>query len=255
MRARAVAIAAILVVSARAAADDDADVAELAVPPFVPGEVALRAAVEAALPVGGGNAGDATSLALDAWYAVNSRFRVGLTTSHDARRELGAGRGLCLAVPGAGACDPRFGGLALDVQARLGDALLGRAALDTTRFDPTAVALELGIDLVHADGPWRFVVSPTLRLGVAHRELANGDAGALPAQIRRRLWPGGGVLGIVRAAVSLNALDDRPSLGAAAGAWIELGELTISARAGSEEIARTSAGHGVFGELALSWSR
>ena len=235
------AIALLVLAASTAAADPDP------VPPFVPERVTLRTALEVGVPIT--DTYQPTSLAIDGWYDVNERFRIGVTTSNDARRELGAGRGLCLA-----SCDPEFAGVAADAQVRLGPALIGRAAIDTARFSPTVAAVELGADLFHAEGRWSVRVSPTLRLGVARRDLDNGDTGAALAQIALRAWPSGGLLALARVGVTLGDVSATPSLGAAGGTWFELGKLTLSARFGAADFTGLHVSDTVFAELALAWS-
>ena len=222
---------AILVALAGSAAADD----------FVPERVPERVTVRAAGELGQ----DTQSLSLDGWYDVNARFRLGLTTSTDARHELGAGRGLCL-----NDCDTRFGGLAAETQIRVGSGLIGRAAIDTTRFAPTAAAIELGIDARYASGRYAALIAPVLRLGIARRDLANGDTAALFVQLSVRAWCNGGVLAIARGGLALDDLRGTPSFGAAGGVYVELGAFTITARFGVAEVSNDH----VFGELALGWS-
>ena len=223
----------VVLMTTSAAADPDP------VPPFVPERLALRGALEA---------GDTTSsLALDGWYDVNDRFRFGITTSHDARRQLGAGRGLCIA-----GCATRFSGLAAEAQVRLGPSLVGYAALDTVRFAPTEVALELGADLHWAQGRWSAVVSPSVRLGVARRDLDdNRDTGAVFGQLGPQLWSTGGVLALARLAGSLDHIATTPTIGAGGGAWLQLGPFTVSARAGSAHLVHRDS---LFAEIAIGWS-
>lgn len=204
---------------------------------FVPERVMARAAGEVGQ--------DAQSLSLDGWYDVNARFRLGLTTSTDARHELGAGRGLCL-----NDCDTRFGGLAAETQLRVGSGLTGRAAIDTSRFAPTAAAVELGIDAHYAGGRYAALIAPVLRLGIARRDLENGDTAALFVQLSVRAWCNGGVLAQARGGLALDELRGTPSFGAAGGAYLELGAFTITARFGVAEVSNDH----VFGELALGWS-
>jgi hypothetical protein len=217
----------ILVVLAGPAAADD----------FVPERISARVAGELGQ--------DTQSLSLDGWYDVNDRFRLGLTTSTDARHELGAGRGLCL-----NDCDTRFGGLAAESQIRVGSNLIGRAAIDTTRFAPTAAAIELGIDGRYASGRYAALIAPVLRLGIARRDLANGDTAALFVQLSVRAWCNGGVLAQARGGLALDDLRGTPSFGAAGGVYVELGAWTITARFGVAEVSNDH----VFGELALGWS-
>ncbi len=198
----------------------------------------LRAALEV---------GDSSSLALDGWYTVNDRFRLGLTMSHEARRDLGAGRGLCLDD-----CTTPFGGLAAEAQVQLAPTVVGRAALDSDRFAPTVVALELGADLHWAAGPWTAMVSPTIRLGVARRDLDdNRDTGALYAQLGPRIGPGG-IFALARLAGSLNHLEAEPTFGAGGGAWLAFGAFTLSARGGAAHLAQRDS---LFAEIAIAWSR
>lgn len=208
---------------------------------FWPGMVDLRIGAEY---------GDASSLVVDGWYNVNERFRLGVTTSHDARRELGAGRGLCIRNCTVGT----FAGAAADAEVRLSPTLVGRAALDATRFLPTAVAVELGFDAIHASGPWTAQVSPVLRLGIARRNLANADTAAMLGQFRARVWATGGGSLAARVAISLDAVRDTPSLGVALGVWQELERFTLSARFGAAEVARPSTTSAVFAEVAIAWS-
>jgi hypothetical protein len=199
----------------------------------------LRAALEV---------GDSTSLALDGWYPVNDRFRLGVTMSHDARRDLGAGRGLCLDD-----CTVRFGGLAAEAQVQLWPTLVGRAALDSDRFAPTVVALELGADVHWSSGRWAAMVSPTIRLGVARRDLDdNRDTGSIFAQAGPRLWPTGGVFAIARVAGSLNHLATEPTFGVGGGAWASFGAFTVSARGGAAHLDQRDS---LFAEIAFAWSR
>jgi len=237
-------VVAVLAWGARASAD-----------PFVAGTVTLRAAGEASAE------GTSTrSLALDGWLDINERFRIGLTSSTDARELLGAGRGLCVSE-----CRERYGGLALDTRVLLGPHLVGHAALDTTRFAPTTVALELGFDVHATAGPVTVLVGPTLRLGIARRDLqgaagaGGAESGALYAQVAVRAWSSGGVFAAARLAIDLEDPSSTPSVGAAGGVFVEVLPVTISARFGAAELATSTAAGGasdhVFGELAVSWSR
>jgi len=221
----------ILIALAGSAAADD----------FVPGRVTARVAGELGQ--------DTQSLSADGWYDVNDRFRLGLTTSPDARHELGAGRGLCL-----NDCDTRFGGLAAETQIRVGSNLIGRAAIDTTRFAPTAAAIELGIDARYASGRYAALIAPVLRLGIARRDLANDDTAALFVQLSVRAWCNGGVLAIARGGLALDDLRGTPSFGAAGGVYVELGAFTITARFGAAALEAGVSNDHVFGELALGWS-
>ncbi|HET9993497.1 MAG TPA: hypothetical protein VFQ65_33400 [Kofleriaceae bacterium] len=189
---------------------------------------------------------DTQALALDGYYDVNARFRLGLTMSSEARYELGAIRGLCLH-----ACSDPFGGLAADAEIRAGDHLLGRAAVDTTRFAPTAAAIELGFAAHYAYDRWDLLVAPVLRLGIARRDLANGDALSVFARVTARVWERGGVLAETRGAVDVDALRATPTLGAAGGVYVPLGAVTLTATFGSSNVAHTRS---LFGELALIWS-
>lgn len=210
----------------------------LASPAYADDFVAERIAVRMA----GELREDTQSLSLDGWYDVNARFRLGLTSSTDARHELGAGRGLCLHD-----CATPYGGLAAETQIRVGPWLVGRAAIDTTRFAPTAAAIELGVDAHYANGRYALLVAPILRLGIARRDLANGDTAAAFAQLAVRAWNRGGVLGAARIGIALDDLRATPTFGAAGGVYVDLGTFVVTARFG-EESAR------VFGELALGWS-
>ena len=203
------------------------------------------------------------SLALDVWAALNERLVLGLTTSHAARRQLGAGRGLCLVrctdrLPDVlPADDPyRFAGVAAEAQLRFAPGSTGRVAIDTTRFAPTPAALELGLDLEKHYRIYDVVVAPVVRVGLVRRDLDdNRDTGAVAIEARRRTWCRGGLRGIVRGAVSLQGLRSTPSLGAALGAWTELGAVSLSILAGASEIERTSARSSLFGEIAVAWRR
>jgi len=201
---------------------------------YVPERVSLRVA---------GELGEATqSISLDGWYDVNARFRLGLTSSTDARHELGAGRGLCLHE-----CATPYGGLAAETQVRVGPSLVGRAAIDTTRFGPTAAAIELGVDAHYATGRYALLVAPILRLGIARRDLANGDTAAAFAQLAVRMWNCAGVLGAARIGIALDDLRATPTFGVAGGVYVDLGAFTVTARFGENDRA-------AFGELALGWS-
>ena len=189
---------------------------------------------------------DTQSLALDGWYDVNDRFRLGLTTSTDARHELGAGRGLCL-----NDCDTRFGGLAAETQIRVGSNLIGRAAIDTTRFAPTAAAIELGIDARYASGRYAALIAPILRLGIARRDLANGDTAALFVQLSVRAWRNGGVLARSREAASRSTIFEGRRRSVRPAACTSSSVHSRSRRASVWP--RCSNAH-VFGELALGWS-
>ena len=201
-----------------------------------------RVLVRAAAEVGE----DAQALSLDAYYDLNARFRFGLTTSSAARYELGAIRGLCVRD-----CAIRFAGLAADAEIRAGDHVVGRAAVDTTRFAPTAAAIELGFAVHYAEDRWDLLVAPTLRLGIARRDLANGDALSAFARIAARVWDRGGVLVETRGAVDVDALRDAPTLGAAGGVYVQLGSCVLSATFGSSDVSLSRA---LFGELALGWA-
>ena len=209
------------------------------VPEFVPGAVETRAAVEVSDAI--------TSIAVDGFYNVNERFRIGITTSDAARRQLAAGRGLCVVH-----CLDRFDGLAADAQVRLGPSFVGRAAIDAVRFAPTAVAAELGGELHVIDGRIGVVASPTLRIGVARRDLANGDGASLPAEIDLRLGPRVGISGIARVAVAFDKLDATPSFGSAGGVWLVLGPVTLTARSGSTDVFHPRST--LFADLAIAWS-
>jgi hypothetical protein len=209
------------------------------VPPFQPGAVDARAALEVSDAI--------TSIAVDGFYTVNERFRIGVTTSDAARRQLAAGRGLCVVH-----CLDRFDGVAADAQVRLGPSLVGRAAIDAIRFAPTAVAAELGAELHAIDGRIGVVVSPTLRIGVARRDLANGDGASLPAEIDLRLGSRVGISGIARVAIAFDQLDATPSFGSAGGVWLVLGPVTVTARSGSTDVFHLQAT--LFADLAIAWS-
>jgi len=205
---------------------------------FAPDRVLVRAAGE----VGA----DAQALSLDGYYDLNARFRLGITTSSAARYELGAIRGLCVRD-----CATRFGGLAADAEVRAGDHVIGRAAVDTTRFAPTAAAIELGFAVHYAEDRWDLLIAPTLRLGIARRDLANGDALSAFARIAARVWERGGVLAETRGAVDVDALRATPTLGAAGGVYVQLGSCVLTATFGSSDV---SLSRSLFGELALGWA-
>jgi hypothetical protein len=207
---------------------------------FVPERVQLRLASEL-----GVSDGATDSLALDGWYDVNARFRIGITTSTDARHELGSGRGLCLHD-----CAHTFAGLAGEAQIRIGTGVIGRAAIDTSRFAPTAAAVELGIDALYTTGGYALLVAPVLRMGIARRDLSNGNTAALFVRGTAQLWSNGGVLAIARGGLDLGALRQTPSFGAAGGMYLLLGAFTITARFGVEAVSNDR----LFGELALGWS-
>ena len=61
------------------------------------------------------------------------------------------------------------------------------------------------------------LVGPTLRLGIARRDLANQDTGAIYAQVGVRGWSSGGVFAAARIAVALDDPSSTPSVGAAGG--------------------------------------
>jgi hypothetical protein len=214
-------------------ADDLADRAD-----FVPGRTALRATAELGE--------DSRSLALDAYYDLNARFRIGLTTSSAARYELGAIRGLCLRD-----CSTRFAGLAAETEIRAADHVVGRAAIDTARFAPTAAALELGFAAHYTFDRWDLLVAPVLRLGIARRDLANRDVLSAFGRIAARVWSEAGVLAETRGAVDVDALRTTPTLGAAGGVYVHLGAITLTAVFGSSDVARSRS---LFGELALGWA-
>jgi hypothetical protein len=214
------------------------------VEPFWPGVVDLRIGAEY---------GHSSSLVVDGWYSVNERFRVGVTTSHAARRTLGAGRGLCIRTCAVGT----LAGAAADAEVRLSRRWIGRAALDATRFVPTAAAAELGFDAVFSSGSLTAQVSPVLRLGIARRDLDNGDTAAMLGQLRARVWDTGGSSLTARVAISLDAPRDTPAVGAAIGVWQELERFTLSARFGASEVVRvpaTSSTNPVFAEVAIGWA-
>jgi hypothetical protein len=203
------------------------------------------------------------SLAIDLWAALSDRLVVGLTTSHASRHELGAGRGLCLSR-----CDDRlpdvlpdddpyrFAGVAAEAHLLFAANLTGRVAIDTTRFAPTPASLQLGLDLWKHQGPYALLVAPAIAIGITRRDLdGNRDAGSVALELDRRTWCGGGLLAIARGEVALQALRSTPSLGAALGAWQELGDFTLSIRAGTSEVERASARQSVFGEIAVAWRR
>jgi hypothetical protein len=226
-------VALAVVSSGPASADDLIDRAD-----FVPDRATLRAGTE----VGE----DSQSLALDAYYDLDARARVGLTTSSAARYELGAIRGLCLH-----SCATGFAGLAAETEIRAADHIIGRAALDTARFAPTAAALELGFAAHYPFARWDLVVAPVLRLGIARRDLANGDALSTFARIAARVWSHAGALAETRGAVDIDALRATPTLGAAGGVYVDLGPITLTAVFGSSNVAHSRS---LFGELALGWS-
>ncbi|MEO8551115.1 MAG: hypothetical protein ABI678_14115 [Kofleriaceae bacterium] len=211
--------------SSTAAADDVDD--------FVPGRVTARIT---------GQAGDRTSLALDGWYDVNARFRAGLTMSSDARYDLAPYRGLFLTGHGE-----RFGGLAADAEIRIGPNVIGRAAIDTTRFAPTASAVELGLVFHAVHDRWSVLAAPVLRLGISRRDLANGDSLAALVRLGVRVWRTAGVFGEVRGAVDVEALRDTPELGAAGGVYVKLGAFTLTGTFGH------SSGSW-FGAIAVGWA-
>jgi hypothetical protein len=205
---------------------------------FQPDRVIARAASELGE--------DSQVLALDAYYDLNARFRLGVTTSSAARYELGAIRGLCLH-----ACAERFAGLAADAEIRASEHVVGRAAVDTARFAPTAAAIELGFAAHYARDRWDLLVAPTLRLGIARRDLANGDALSAFARVAARVWEQAGVLAETRGAVDVDALRETPTLGGAGGVYLQLGSFSVTATFGSSDVARSRS---LFGELALGWS-
>jgi hypothetical protein len=205
---------------------------------FQPDRVTLRAAGE----VGE----DSQALALDAYYDLNARFRLGLTMSSAARYELGAIRGLC--VHG---CTTSVAGLAAEAEIRAGDHVVGRAAIDTSRFAPTAAALELGFAAHYEFDRWDLLIAPVLRIGIARRDLANGDALSAFARIAAHVWDTAGVLAETRGAVDVDALRATPTLGAAGGVYVQLGSLILTATFGSSDVARSRS---LFGELALGWA-
>jgi hypothetical protein len=221
--------------AAPASADDLTDRAD-----FQPDRVSLRAASKLGE--------DSQSLALDAYYDVNRRFRLGLTTSSAARYELGAIRGLCLH-----SCATDFAGLAAETEIRAGDHVVGRAAIDTARFGPTAAALELGFAAHYTfdEDRWDLLLAPVLRVGIARRDLANGDELSAFGRIAARVWSHAGVLAETRGAVDIDALRTTPTLGAAGGVYVNLGPITLTAVFGSSDVAHSRS---LFGELALGWS-
>ena len=233
--------AVLLVVGASAAARAD--------------DVEVRAALELGLHA-------PRSLAIDAWAAVGERLVLGLTMSHTARHELGAGRGLCLARCGDRLSAPpdddpyRAAGLAAEAHLRFAPDVTGRVALDTTRFAPTPVALQLGFDVTRHAGAFTLLVAPAIAIGLVRRDLDdNRDAGSLAIELRHRTWCSGGLSALVRGEVALQALRGTPSLGAALGAWTELGAYELSILAGSSEIERTSARASLVAEIAVAWRR
>ena len=205
---------------------------------FVPDRVSVRAAAELGE--------ESRSLALDGYYDLNARFRLGLTTSSAARYELGAIRGLCLH-----SCTTRFAGLAAETEIRAADHIVGRAAIDTARFAPTAAALELGFAAHYAFDRWDVLVAPVLRVGIARRDLANGDALSAFGRIAARVWSDAGVLAETRGAVDIDALRATPTLGAAGGVYVHLGAIMVTAVFGSSDVAHSRS---LFGELALGWA-
>ena len=219
-------------------------------------EVEVRTALELGLHA-------PRSLAIDLWATLGERLVLGLTTSHVARRELGAGRGLCLSrcadrLPDVLPTDDpyRFAGVAAEARVRFAPNVTGRVAIDTTRFAPTPAALQLGIDLATRDGRYALIVSPVIAVGLVRRDLDdNRDAVSLALEVDRRSWCSGGVLAIARGEVALQALRSTPSLGAAVGAWTELGDFALSIRVGTSEIERASARSSLFGEIAVAWRR
>jgi hypothetical protein len=219
--------------AAPAFADDLADRAD-----FQADRVTLRAATELGE--------DSQSLALDAYYDLNARFRLGLTTSSAARYELGAIRGLCLH-----SCATDFAGLAAETEIRVSDHVVGRAAIDTARFAPTAAALELGFAAHYEFDRWDLVVVPVLRIGIARRDLANGDVLSAFGRVAARVWSHAGVLAETRSSVDIDALRTTPTLGAAGGVYVDLGAITVTAVFGSSDVAHSRS---LFGELALGWS-
>jgi len=224
-------------VRADPAEQDEPDL--VAVPAFTPGHVTTRLAAEL---------GDTTSLALDAYYDVNERFRLGATMSNAARGQLGAGRGVCVAH-----CPDRFAGIAADALVRLGPSVMGRAAIDAARFAPTALAAELGVDVHYVAGAaLAIVVSPTLRIGTTRRDLANRDVGSLPAELDLRISPHVGVTGIARVALDLADLHHAPLFGSAGGVFLLLGPITLTARSGSTDVFHPGAT--LFAEVAIAWS-
>ena len=205
---------------------------------FQPDRATLRTAAELGE--------DSQALAVDAYYDLNARFRLGLTTSSAARYELGAIRGSC--VHG---CTTSFAGLAAEAEIRASDHVIGRAAIDTVRFAPTAAALELGFAAHYEFDRWDVLVAPVLRIGIARRDLANGDALSAFGRIAARVWSHAGVLAETRGAVDIDALRDTPTLGAAGGVYVHLGAFTVTAVFGSSDVARSRS---LFGELALGWA-
>ena len=235
----------------RAGADDRAPRAGAGHP-----DVEVRSALELGLHA-------PRSLAVDVWVALNERLVLGLTTSHAARHELGAGRGLCLARCGdrlpdvLPADDPyRFAGVAAEARLAFAPGATGRVAIDTTRFAPTPAALELGLDFAKHLEAFDVLVAPVIRIGLVRRDLDdNRDAGSVEIEARRRTWCTGGLRAIVRGEVALQALRSTPSLGAAVGAWTELGAVSLAILAGTSEVERASARSSLFAEIAVAWRR
>ncbi|MEP6859327.1 MAG: hypothetical protein ABJE66_01830 [Deltaproteobacteria bacterium] len=223
----------ICVSASPAIADDLGDRAD-----FRPDRATLRVATELGE--------DSQSLALDAYYDLNARFRLGLTTSSAARYELGAIRGLCLH-----SCATDFAGLAAETEIRASDHVVGRAAIDSSRFAPTAAALELGFAAHYEFDRWDLVVAPVLRIGIARRDLANGDVLSAFGRIAACVWSHAGVLAETRSSVDIDALRTTPTLGAAGGVYVDLGAITVTAVFGSSDVAHSRS---LFGELALGWS-
>jgi len=224
--------------------------------PAAHADVEVRTAIEAGLHA-------PRSLAVDVWGQLGDRLILGLTMSHDAQHELGAGRGLCLSRCGDRLVtslpaddDYRYAGLAAEARLLFSPEVTGRVAIDTTRFVPTPAAIDLGLDVARRYARTTLRIEPQLRIGIARRDLDdNRDELATALEVEQRAWPCGGVSAIARGALDVQALRSTPSFGAAVGAWQQLGAWTLSVRVGTFEVARESARSSLFTEIAVAWRR
>ena len=172
-----------------------ANAGELTTAPSTWQEGSTRVSTELALGLDDAS-GQSFTVMIDGWFVLSDRFMVGVTTSDRARARIEASRGLCIESGASGGCADRFAGVALEARAVLSPAhndddrpIIGRVALDASRFDPTALAAEVGLETSWHHGPWFVDAAAVLSLGLSRRDLDNGDVIAIPLSIGAQLHP------------------------------------------------------------------
>ena len=172
-----------------------ASAGELTTAPSTWQDGTARVSTEVALGLNDAS-GQAATLMVDGWFVLSDRFMVGVTTSDRARARIEALRGVCVASGANNGCTDRFAGVALEARAVLSAAhgdddrpIIGRVALDAARFDPTALAVEIGLETSWRRDSWFVDAAAVLSLGLSRRDLNNGDVIAIPLSIGAQLHP------------------------------------------------------------------